>query len=429
MISMVNSKKELSLVNKLKKFFKIFGPGLITGASDDDPSGIATYSIAGAKAGYATLWSALFTFPLMAAIQEICARIGLVTCHGLAGILRRYYSKKLLYLTAFLMFGACSINIGADLAGMAEASNLILPLPYYKYIYSIIYAGLIVWLLINFSYRAIAKILKWLTLFLLTYILALFFAKPDWLSILKNTFVPQIEFSKDYLVLLVAILGTTISPYLFFWQTSEEMEEEKEEIREKHLKKVIISKNRLHHMREDVTLGMLFSNLVMYFIIATTAATIFKSGILGIETAEQAAGALRPLAGEKAYLLFTLGIIGTGLLAIPVLAGAAAYVLAETFGWREGLNKHFHQAKAFYLVIIFSVGLGFLINFFSISAMALLFYAAVIYGLISPFLIALIMHIANNKKIMGRFINGKLANTLGIITFILISLAVIGLFV
>ncbi|MFH0819457.1 MAG: divalent metal cation transporter [bacterium] len=423
------NEKQSPLIKKIRKFFKTLGPGLITGASDDDPSGIATYSIAGAKAGYATLWSALFTFPLMAAIQEMCARIGLVTCHGLAGILKRYYSKKLLYLTAFLMFGACSINIGADLSGMAAATNLILPLPYYKYIYSIIYAGLIVWLLINFSYRAIAKILKWLTLFLFTYILALFFAKPSWLDILQNTFVPKIEFTKDYLLLLVAILGTTISPYLFFWQASEETEEEKEELRQKHLKKVIISKNRLRHMREDVTAGMLFSNLVMYFIIATTAATIFKSGITGIETAEQAAEALRPLAGQAAYLLFALGIIGTGLLAIPVLAGAAAYVLAETFGWREGLNKHFHQAKAFYLVIIFSVGLGFLINFFSVSAMALLFYAAVIYGLISPFLIALIMHIANNKKIMGRFTNGRLANSLGVVAFVLISLAIIGLFI
>jgi NRAMP (natural resistance-associated macrophage protein)-like metal ion transporter len=426
---MVNSKKELSLVKKIKSFFKTLGPGVITGASDDDPSGIATYSIAGAKAGYATLWSAFFTFPFMVAVQEMCARIGLVTCHGLAGVLRRHYPKVLLYLTAILMFGACSINIGADLSGMAAATNLILPLPYYKYIYSIIYAGLIVWLLVNFSYRAIAKILKWLTLFLLTYILALFFAKPSWLDILQNTFVPKIEFTKDYLLLLVAILGTTISPYLFFWQASEEMEEEKELMKKNHSKKVIISKNRLRHMREDVTAGMFFSNLVMYFIIATTAATLFKGDIAGIETAEQAALALRPLAGEAAYLLFALGIIGTGLLAIPVLAGTAAYVLAETFGWQEGLNKHFHQAKGFNLTIIISTILGLIINFFSPNPMALLFYAAVIYGIISPFLIALIIHIANNKKIMGRFSNGRLSNGLGIATFILMSLAVIGLFV
>lgn len=424
-----NKKNQEYFSKRIKKFFKIFGPGLITGASDDDPSGIATYSIAGSRAGYATLWSALFTFPLMTAIQEMCARVGMVTHHGLAGVLKRHYSKPLLYITAILMFGACSINIGADLSGMAAATNLILPLPYYKYIYSIVYSVLIIYLLVNFCYKNIAKILKWLTLFLLTYILALFFAKPDWPVILKNTFIPQIKFSKDYLVLLVAILGTTISPYLFFWQASEEIEEEKEIIRKNHFKRVVISKNRLHHMREDVTVGMFFSNLVMYFIIATTAAMLFRSGTTGIETAEQAASALRPLAGEAAYLLFSLGIIGTGFLAIPVLAGSAAYILAETFGWQEGLNKHFHQAKAFYLVIFFSTLLGLAINFFGFRPMELLFYAAVIYGVISPFLIALIINIANNKKIMGKFTNGRLANILGVITLVLITLAVIGMFI
>lgn len=413
---------------KISKFFKNLGPGLITGASDDDPSGIATYSIAGAKAGYATLWTTLLTFPLMVAIQEMCARIGLVSCHGLAGILRRHYPKWLLYLVALLMFGACSINIGADLAGMAAATNLILPLPYYKYFYSIIYLFLIIYLLINFSYHRIAKILKWLTLFLFTYILALFFAKPDWLALLRHTFIPQINFSKDYLMLLVAILGTTISPYLFFWQTSEEMEEGKEIMKKKHQKKIVISKNRLRHMREDVTAGMFFSNLVMYFIIATTAATLFQNGISGIETAEQAASALKPLAGELASLLFALGIIGTGFLAIPVLSGAAAYILAETFGWQEGLSKPFHQAKGFNLTIIFSALLGLLINFFNFNPMILLFFAAVIYGVISPFLIALVIHIANNKKIMGKFTNGKLSNALGIITFIIMALVVSSLF-
>ena len=426
---MIKEKNNLSASKKIKKFSKILGPGLITGASDDDPSGIATYSIAGSRAGYSVLWTALFTFPMMAAIQEMCARIGLVTCHGLAGILRRHYPRTLLYLTAAMMLGACSLNIGADLAGMAAVTNLILPLPYYKYIYSILYVGLIIYFLINFSYKKIANLLKWLTIFLLSYIFALFFTKPDWLAIIKNTFVPQINFSKDYLILLVAILGTTISPYLFFWQASEEVEEEKAVLKKNHTKKIVLSRNRIRHMREDVTIGMFFSNLVMYFIIATTATTLFNNGLIEIKTVEEAASALRPLAGNLAYLLFSLGVIGTGFLAIPVLAGSAAYVLAETFAWQEGLDKKFHQAKAFYGVIVFSTLLGLVINFLGFQPMELLLYAAVIYGLISPYLIFLIIHIANNKKIMGPFTNGKISNALGIITFVLISLAVAGLFI
>ena len=412
---------------KLGKIFKKLGPGIITGASDDDPSGIATYSITGAQSGYSLLWSALFTFPLMASIQEMCARIGLVTGRGLAGNMRQHYPKLVLYLIAILVIVSNTINIGADISGMAESAHLIIPIPA-QYL-ALATTILILFLLIKLPYKKIAASLKWLTFALFAYIVAALVTKQDWLTIVKSTFLPQLTFDQNSISLLVAILGTTISPYLFFWQTSEEVEELEESGKIVKSRKIqIVTKHELKGMREDVTFGMFFSNLVMFAIIATTASTLFVKGQKEIQTAAQAASALTPLAGPLASLLFAVGIIGTGLLAIPVLAGAAAYAVAEIFSWQEGLDKRFHKARAFYFVIIVSTVFGFLINLSGINPFKLLFYTAVIYGLISPILILAILHLSNKTGVMGKSKNGVLSNTLGIITFLIMTATALSFF-
>lgn len=406
---------------KLKKFWDKIGPGIVTGAADDDPSGIATYSIVGASQGYSLLWTALLTFPLMASIQEMCARIGLVTQKGLAGNIRTHYkSKILLYSLGFLIVIANTINIGADLAGMSAAVNLIVPV--HPLLANFAIALIIIFILVFFPYKYIVNKLKWLTFALFTYIAAALVTKQDWLQILYDTFVPQISLSNDYIILIVAILGTTISPYLFFWQTSEEVEEIKEKEKEKQ-KKIIVTKHELKVAKEDVGIGMFFSNIVMFAIIATTASTLFSNGIHEINTAAEAASALEPVAGKASSLLFTLGIIGTGFLAIPVLAGSAGYAVSEIFGWKEGLSYKFRQAKSFYMVIIMSTFMGFGMTLININPFKALFYTAVIYGLISPILIFLILLLANNKKIMGKHVNSKITNILGIFTLIIMTLA------
>lgn len=412
------------MLNKIKKFASKFGPGIITGASDDDPSGIATYSIAGASQGFSLLSSALVTFPLMATIQEICARIGVVTEKGLMGNIRTHYkSKVLLYSLAILIVLSNTINIGADLAGMAAAANLLIPV--HPLIIAAAITIVITTAMIHFSYKFIASKLKWLTFALFAYIASFLVVKQDFSSIIISTFIPTFSLNKEGLTLIIAILGTTISPYLFFWQTSEEVEEIKQEEKEKH-RKIIVTKHELKQVREDVTLGMFFSNVVMYAIIATTASTLYKFGIKDIQTADQAAKALEPIAGNFSSLLFTLGIVGTGLLAIPVLAGAAAYAVSEIFGWKEGLDKSFRQAKPFYIIILISTVFGFLMNFLGISPFKALFYTAVIYGLISPVLILFIMLISNNKKIMGKRTNGLATNILGFLTLIIMTAAAAG---
>jgi len=406
---------------KFKKFFSKIGPGIITGASDDDPSGIATYSIAGASQGYGLLWTALLTFPLMATIQEMCARIGVVTEKGLAGNLKSYFkSKILLYFLAALIIIANTINIGADLAGMAAATRLLIPV--HPLLIAIFTTFLIIALMVYFPYKFIASNLKWLTFALFAYIASALIVKQDWTQIIFRSFVPEFTTNKNYISIFVAILGTTISPYLFFWQTSEEVEERKELEHEKH-KRIIVTKHELKQVREDVNLGMLFSNIVMYAIIATTASTLFKFGINEIETADQAAKALEPLAGRAASLLFTLGIVGTGLLAIPVLAGSAAYAVSEIFDWKEGLSKSFRQARSFYAIIIVSTFVGFLMNFVHINPFKALFYTAVIYGLISPVLIFFILLLANNSKVMGKYKNNLVTNILGVLTLAVMTSA------
>ena len=411
------------MLRKIKKTLSKFGPGIITGASDDDPSGIATYSMAGAAAGYGLLWTALFTFPLMSTIQEMCARIGVVTQKGLAGNIRTHFkSKSFLYFLAFLIIVANTINIGADLAGMAAATKLLLPIN--TLLIAIVMTALIIILMVRFPYRVIASNLKWLTFALFAYVASALVTKQDWANIIFNTFVPTIGFNKQSITLLVAILGTTISPYLFFWQTSEEVEEIKEIEKEKH-KNIVVTKHELKQVAEDVDVGMFFSNLVMFAIIATTASTLHRFGVSEIETASDAAKALEPIAGKAASLLFTLGIVGTGMLAIPVLAGSAAYAVSEIFGWQEGLNKSFRQAKPFYAIIIFSTLIGFLMNFVQINPFKALFYTAVIYGLISPILILFILLIANNENVMGKYKNKMTTNILGILTLIIMTAAAV----
>lgn len=401
--------------NRFITFWKKLGPGLITGASDDDPSGIATYSQAGAAYGLTTLWTALITFPLMASIQEMCARIGLVTSQGLTGTLKKNYPKPVLYLMVLFSFPAIVMNIGADIAGMGAVGNLLFPRiepAYFSIAFTILFLVAIVYL----PYTKIASILKYLCLILLVYLIVPFLYKQDLMQILKSALIPNIKFNKDFLLILVAILGTTISPYLFFWQATMEVEEAK---RKKNY--LIVNKKIIHEMRQDVDFGMLFSNLVMFFIILTTGTVLFKGGIHQIDTVEQAAQALRPLAGELAYLLFAIGVIGTGFLAIPVLSGSLSYIFSETFGWKTGLDKKFHEAKAFYVIIAISLMLGLSLTYIGISPIQALIYSAILYGITAPVLIAIILHICNNKKVMKEHTNGRFSNLLGVITLLLMT--------
>ena len=403
--------------NKLFRFWKQLGPGLITGASDDDPSGIATYSQAGAQYGLSTLWTALITFPLMAAVQEMCARIGLVTSQGLTGTLKTNYPKSVLYLMLFFSFPAIVMNIGADIAGMGAVGNLLFP-SIHSIFFSTFFTIILLILIVYLPYQKIASILKYLCITLLVYIVVPFLYKQNWMEVLKGTFIPKITFDKHFISILVAILGTTISPYLFFWQATMSVEDRKH-----NNNLLVVDKNVISDMKQDVIFGMLFSNIVMFFIILTTGTVLFNGGIHQIDTVEQAAQALKPLAGDFAYLLFAIGVIGTGLLAIPVLSGSLSYIIAETFGWEQGLDKKFHDAKAFYVIIAISLILGLLMNEVGISPIDALIYSAILYGLTAPILIAIILHIANNKKVMGEFTNGKLSNILGFTTLILMTVA------
>ncbi len=409
------------LKNKLTRFWKLLGPGLVTGASDDDPSGIATYSQAGAAYGLSTLWTALIAFPLMAAIQQMCARIGLVTSHGLTGALKENYPRPVLYLMLLFSFPAIVMNIGADIAGMGAVGNLLFPsidATYFSVFFTIVLLGLIIYL----PYQKIAATLKYLCIVMLVYFIVPFLYKQDFTQILKSTFIPTLKFDKEFMGILVGILGTTISPYLFFWQASIEVEE-----KNKNKKNLIVNKKIIHEINEDVDFGMSFSGFVMYFIILTTGTVLFNGGIHQIDTVEQAASALKPLAGNMAYLLFAVGIIGTGLIAIPVLSGSLSYMITETFGWQQGLDKKFHEAKAFYSVIGISLLLGLSLNYIGISPIKALIYTAVLYGLTAPVLIAIILHISNNKKVMGRFTNGRTSNILGFAALIIMAAAAITL--
>lgn len=405
--------------NRLMRFWKLLGPGLITGASDDDPSGIATYSQAGAAYGLSTLWTAVIAFPLMASLQIMCAKIGLVTNHGLTGALKTHYPKPVLYLMVLFSFPGILLNIAADIAGMGAVGNLLFPSIQASY-FSVLFTILLLVLIIYLPYQKIASILKYLCIVLLVYLIVPFLHKQDWALIVKSTFIPSVTFDKKFISILVGILSTTISPYLFFWQASMEVEE-----MNRRKKLLVVNKKIIHNMEQDVDFGMLFSGLVMFFIILTTGTVLFNGGIHQIDTVEQAAEALRPLAGKSAYLLFAIGVIGTGLLAIPVLSGSLSYIVTETFGWEQGLDKKFHEAKAFYLIIALSLILGLSLNYIGITPIQALIYSAILYGITAPVLIAIILHISNNKKIMGKYTNSKTSNILGIFTLILMSVAAI----
>lgn len=400
---------------------KNLGPGLITGSSDDDPSGIATYSQAGAGFGLATLWTAFVTYPLMYCIQEMCARIGIVTGCGLIGVIKKHYYKSFLHFVLLICFPAVTFNIAADLAGMGAIANLLLPsIPIFAF--SSLFVIVLLSALIFFSYRKVAYVLKWLCISLFAYVIVPFLVKQNWNEVLLATFIPHIEWNKEFISILVAILGTTISPYLFFWQANMSVEE-------RNHKSDQTDKNEIKDMKIDVNIGMLFSNIVMFFIILTAGTVLFPAGITQIETVKEAALALKPLAGEFAHLLFALGIIGTGLLAIPVLAGCLGYLFSEAFGWKRGLDKKLSEAKGFYAVMVASMGISLLLNIIGLNPIKALIYSAILYGFITPFLIALILFIANSKSIMGKFANGKFSNILGIATLFLTTGAAIALIV
>jgi NRAMP (natural resistance-associated macrophage protein)-like metal ion transporter len=412
--------------NRTRGFFRNLGPGLITGAADDDPSGVSTYSVAGASFGYLPLWTAILSFPLMTAVQLMCARLGMVTGLGLAGVIRRRYSPVVLWAACALLVVANIINIAADLGGMAAATRLVTGAPTALTVPA--YGIAIVVLLMWWSYRAIARVFKWLTLVLLAYVVTAFVARVDWRLALHATLVPQVEWSRAFFSVLVAILGTTISPYLFFWQAAQEVEEERAMGRDFAHRQGATSAE-LGSARTDVLTGMFASNAIMYFIILTTAATLHASGRTNITTAQQAAEALRPVAGAGAYWLFTLGLIGTGMLAVPVLAGSCAYAIAEAAAWRGSLDRRPWQAGRFYLVLTTSVVLGIAITYVGLDAIKLLFTTAVINGVLAPPLILVVLLLTSDRTVMGDATNSRALSALGWIAFVVMVAAALGLLV
>lgn len=415
------------MLKKLKKILSKLGPGFITGASDDDPSGIATYSQTGAQFGYTQLWTALFSFPFMTIIQEMCGRIGMVTGKGLSGVILKHYSKKVLYFAVFLLLFANTVNIGADLGAMASSAQLFFKLPYLIWLLAI--TALILILEILVSYKVYARFLKYLTFSLFAYIIVALIVKQDWLKIFSATILPNISLNRDYFLNVVAILGTTISPYLFFWQADEEVEEEVEFHKIRAMGKGVpkITRIDIREMRLDTIVGMFFSQLVMFFIIVSTASTLGAHGITNINTATDAAQALRPIAGNFSFILFALGVLGTGMLAVPVLSGSASYAISETFGWKEGLNKKFKQARGFYAVITVATILGLLVNFSGVPPFKMLYYTAVLNGLIAPPLMVLILLISSNPRIMGKYTNSRFSNWMGILITVIMSIAALAL--
>jgi len=410
----------------IKGFIAKLGPGLITGAADDDPSGISTYSVTGASFGYAQLWTAIFSFPLMAAVQIMCARLGMVTGYGLAGVIRRRYPAWVLWSCCALLSIANIINIGADLKGMGEAMEMMTGVS--GRIWLPCFAVVIVLLLIYSSYHRIVKLFKWLTLVLFAYVIAAFLSNPDWGAVLRSTFIPHIELTAPYLAAFVAILGTTISPYLFFWQAAQEVEEERAMGRSTVSSRKGATEKELRVMRTDVLSGMAFAGLIMYFIILTTGSTLYASGHRDITTAREAAEALRPLAGDAAYLLFTLGLVGTGMLGVPVLAGSAAYAISEAMAWHGSLDEKPQVAAKFYGVLTVAVIAGLSLDFVGVSAVRMLFIAAVVNGLLAPPLVIVVTLLTSDPKVMGDRVSSPILRWLGWIAAIVMIVAGIGMF-
>ena len=404
------------------------GPGLITGASDDDPSGIGTYTTAGASLGLATLWTAIVTLPMMAAVQFICAKIGMVSGMGLAGVLRKHYPRWLLIGAVSLLVIANTVNAGTDIGAIAAAINLLAPpIPALALVAPIAIA--IVTVQILGSYKLIVRIFKWLTLTLFAYIAAAFLARPNWGEVLKATLIPTLRFDNLYLMTVVAIFGTTITPYLFFWQASQEVEEELRMGRETLAEREGATDRELKIAEIDVDAGMFFARAVFYFVILASAATLHASGKTNIQTATDAAEALRPLSHGVATVLFALGLIGSGFLAVPILTSTSAYAMCEAFDWKYGLDEKFRDARRFYLIIAAATLVGMVITFLKIPPITALFWTAVINGVLAPPLIVVIMLVSNSKKVMGKRTNGPLTNILGWSTAVIMTAAAVGMFV
>ncbi len=409
-------------MRKIKKFFKSLGPGFITGAADDDPSGIATYSIAGAQFGYRLNWLTLFLLPMMISIQEMCGRIGMMSGKGLAGVIKKYYSSKHLYTAVFLMTTATIINIAADLGMMAASLQMVIGLSHYYWLFivTLVTVGLEIFI----PYKKYSVYLRYLSMTLLVYVVTAFFTKQNWQDVITYTFIPHIEFSTLYFMTMVGFIGTTISPFLFFWQASEEVEEE---IEHKQIadfnKKPHINIRSLRKMAHDTKFGMIFSNVITFCIVLTSAATLHKAGITDLETPQQVALALKPIAGNFAFLLFTLGIIGIGLQSIPVLAGSIAYAVSEALSRPEGLGKNMPQAKLFYAVIAAATVLGALLNLTGINPVQALYYSAIINGVLSVPLIAIVIRLSSNPDVVGQRVNSKMQNIFGWATFTFIGIA------
>jgi len=413
--------------NPVTAFLRKLGPGVTTGAADDDPSGIATYSIAGAQHGTALLWTALLTWPLMGCVQMMCARIGMVTGRGLAGTLKQKFPKQLVVIATFALFVANTINVGADLGGMADAAEMLTGINSRWLV--VLFGITIAFTSIRCRYEQIARILKWLALALFAYVVTGVLIEPDWSQVLGATVIPTLPKGSAMWATLLAILGTTISPYLFFWQSSQEVEEEKNKGRRRVTQRRGASPQEILDRKIDVGTGTFFCNLVMYFIILTTALTLNKNGLTDIATSREAAEALRPLAGNFAALLFTLGVVGTGFLAIPVLAGAAAYAFAETFGWRQGLDENFSRARAFYYVFLASMSIGMALDFLKVSPIKALYWTAIINGLLAPFLLVGILLIASDRSLMQAQPSSLVSRIVVGFTAALMFAAAIGMFV
>ncbi|HEY7335383.1 MAG TPA: Nramp family divalent metal transporter [Bryobacteraceae bacterium] len=409
---------------RIDEFFAELGPGLITGCADDDPSGISTYSVAGAAFGYGLLWTALVSFPLMTAIQMMCGRLGMVTGRGLAGVVRRRYPRWVLWGACSLLVVANVINIGADLGGMASATAAVAWGN--SLVWTTIYTAVMIAVLFWSSYRQIARIFKWLTLVLLAYVVTAFFSDVDWRQALAGAFWPHFVWSREYLTVLVAILGTTISPYLFFWQASQEVEEERAQGKATVAQRKGASREELRRLRVDIVTGMFASNFIMFFIILTTAASLHAHGVLKIATAKQAAESLRPLAGDAAYLLFTLGLIGTGMLGVPVLAGSCAYAVSEAAAWRGSLEQKPSGAKRFYFVFGAAMIIGLAIVYAGFDAVKMLFWSAFVNGVLAPPLILLILLLTSDRKVMGTHANSTVEKIVGWIGLAVMTAAAVG---
>lgn len=413
--------------SRVGRVLAAIGPGVITGAADDDPAGIATYSSAGALLGTTMLWTALVTWPLMGVVQFMCARVGLVTGEGLAAVFRRKYPGWLVVVFSAALLAANTVNLGADLAGMADAGQLMTRIP--SMVLVCVFGVGIAVATVAFPYRRIANTLKWLALSLFAYVLAAFVAGGDWRGVARDTFVPSWPHGGGAWGMLVAILGTTISPYLFYWQASQETEEEKAHGRLGAVRRHGASGGEIRVRKLDVAAGTFFSNLVMYFIILTTALTLHRHGVTRIDTSKQAAEALAPIAGRFATLLYTTGLLGVGFLAIPTLSGSAAYALAETFRWRQGLDEKLVRAPAFYGVIVVSTALGVGLNFAGVNPVRALYWSAVINGLVAPFLLAALLVVASDRKLMGGKPSSMLSRVIVGITTVFMFGAAVGMFV